>query len=60
MATTSDMYELPCCIGTAREVAAFIGVTIDSFYSMISKKMFSSNHGGYHVYKVEVGECTDT
>lgn len=52
MATTNDIYELPCCVETAREVAAFVGLTIGSFYCAISRKTRNCNR--YHIYKVEV------
>ena len=37
MAVTADKYELPLCVGTAREVAAFCGINMDNFYSQVSK-----------------------
>ena len=37
MAVTPDKYELPLCVGNAREVAAFCGINMDNFYSQVTK-----------------------
>ena len=54
MATTTDALELPCCVGTASEVAAFVGLTIGSFYCAITRQ--TEKHKGYHIYKVELDD----
>lgn len=55
MATTNDMYELPCFVSDkAKDVADFLGMTIGSFHSVLSRHVDNANHNGYHVYRVEV------
>ena len=57
MATTNDELELPCFISErAKDVAKFVGMTVGSFYTAISKHQEASNHFGYHIYKVEITE----
>lgn len=57
MAVTADKYELPLCVGTAREVAAFAGVNLDNFYSQITKTAQGKATGklsGRKLIKVEI------
>lgn len=37
MAVTPDKYELPLCVGTCEEVAAYAGITVNNLQSQISK-----------------------
>lgn len=32
MVATTDQYELPICVGTAQEIADFLGIKIDTVY----------------------------
>ena len=67
-AVTADMVETPCFMGTAKEMAAFLGITLGSFYCGISrhhKKMGCStewddkeqrmkDREGYRIYKISI------
>ena len=37
MAVTADKYELPLCVGTVQEVAAWANISVNYLYSQISK-----------------------
>lgn len=54
MATTADELELPICVGTAREVAAYLGIPVDRvYYTAIRQK--SGKVNGYKIFKIEGG-----
>ena len=48
---TNDIYELPCLIGTALECAAYMGVNLASFKTILSKQQSGKLKGNCVRYK---------
>lgn len=55
LATTADEWELPLCVGTAREVANYLGVSRATLYREICRPREGLKRG-YRVYKIEEDE----
>lgn len=54
MAVTADKYELPLIVGTAKEVAAYGGITTSGMSSMIS----NGRNGKVNKFKyVKITDC---
>jgi hypothetical protein len=55
MVATTDQYELPICVGTAQEIADFLGVKLSSVYQYnCPSRSCRTRNKKYQIIRVEV------
>lgn len=57
MITTNDSYELPLCVGNAKECSNFLNLTVGNFHSVLSKHKHNVCDRWYTNYQIHrIGE----